>query len=75
MNTQIIINCPECYGRKFHVIAKERGFSFDRAATGAILGGMFGGNSLGLALFMGIDGEVKKTWLQCDICGHVWSEK
>ncbi len=75
MKNNIIINCPECYSRRYHIVAQKRGFSFDKAATGAIIGGMLGGHGIGLAAFMGIDGKIKKTYLQCDICNHVWSVK
>ena len=75
MRRNISINCPQCYSRSFRTIATRRGFSFDKAATGAMLGGLIGGHALGLAAIMGIDGKVKRRYLQCDICGHVWSTK
>ena len=74
-NSMIHIRCPECYSRRYHIVAQQRGFSWNKAADGAIIGGLIGGHSLGLAAFMGIDGKIRKTYLQCDICSHVWAEK
>ena len=66
--------CPECFSRRFHIIITKRGFSLDKAATGAILGGFCGNSGLGLAMLLGIDGEERSSYLQCDVCGHIWQE-
>ena len=67
--------CPECYSRKAHIIITKRGFSVDRAVTGALIGCFSGGDWLGPSLLLGIDGREKACYLQCDVCGHVWAEK
>ena len=71
----ITLSCPECHSRRLSIVATKRKFSLDKAATGGIIGGLIGSHSLGLACLMGIDGKKGATYLQCDICKHVWKEK
>ena len=75
MKKKSIINCPKCHSHSFRVIATTRGFGFDKAATGAIIGGLIGGSCLGLAAICGIDGKRGKSYLQCSVCGKIGRNK
>lgn len=77
MKKNYFVTCPKCHGMRYRVIARKRGFSFDKAANGAILGELLGHDAFGLGLLAGIDGKVTKTYLQCENprCRHVWFER
>ena len=72
MKNELIMRCPKCHSRKMNIILTKKGFDIDRAMTGAVLGGIIGGHSIGLFALMGIEGGDKKSYCQCEICGNVW---